>query len=119
MPRKTNNIITIQDSPSVKTNDPYESLVKSIKIDKKKNALKIECMNLEACQYGRLHTIILPLPACPGNPACLFLEACGIDSCEVDKQINLDTLIGNKIFITFLDTKTAPFDHKSVMFSKA
>lgn len=117
MPKKSIDIITIQELSELRLNDAYEGLVKGVKIDKKKNILKVVVLNLSNSQYGRLHTILLPLPACPGNPVCLFLEACGIDTCEIGQQIDLNSLIGKKLGIIFMDHQP-PYDHRSVQFVK-
>ena len=118
MPKKKDRLITIQQLPEVQTNLAYESRLKSIKIDRRKNVLKIVLENLDATQYGRSHTILLPLPACPGNPTCLFLEACGIDTPEIGKQVDLDSLIGKTLHIKFVNTEAVPFDYKSIVFIK-
>ena len=118
MPRKIPNIITIQEQPELRLNYAYEVLVKTVKIDKKKNVLKIILKNLDSSQYRRLHAIDLSLPAFPGNPVCLFLEACNIDTNQVGKQIDLSSLVNKRLCIKFTDTKVTPFDHKSVVFAK-
>ena len=117
-PRKTNNIITIEGRPKPKANHIYEVAVKSLKIYKKKHLLQITLENCAGIQYGRLHVVILPLPAWPGNRVSQFLECVGIDTEQIGKQVPLDTLIGKKLGIKFLDLKTIPFDHRSVEFIK-
>jgi hypothetical protein len=116
MPR-ADTIITIKESPELLIDSVYEVLVKLIKINRRKNLLKVTLQNLDAVQYGRSHMIILPLPACPGNPVCLFLEACGVNASEIGKEIDLTTLIGKRLGVQFLHNKSS-YDHRSVKFTK-
>jgi hypothetical protein len=42
---------------------------------------------------GRIHEVKLPLPIRPGNRACAFLAACGIDATAVGTVVDLDRIV--------------------------
>ena len=117
MPKKTDTIITIKESLPLNENQVYEVLVKVLKINRRKNHLRIVLHNLNSSQYGREHIITLPLPACPSNPVCLFFESCGVDTIEIGKEIDLNSLIGKRLGVQFL-CYTPPYDYRTVKFTK-
>lgn len=117
-PRRSRHSITIEARPELKSNYIYEVVVVGLSVDKKKRVVTLIGENQNRAQYGRRHTVILPLPAWPGSPVSRFLECLGVDTTPIGQEVHLDTLVGRSVGITFLDPKAEPADHRSVTFSR-
>jgi len=92
MPPRKKNIITTESWPALREGRLYEARVKSAVPDKATGFLQVAIENLAPDQLGRIHKLKLPLPVRPGNRACAFLAACGIDAMAVGTTVNLDSI---------------------------
>jgi len=81
------------------------------------DVLQVTIENLDPIQLRRIHELELPLPLRPGNRACAFLAACGIDATAVGTTVDLDRLAGVIVGMRFrgLDANGAEgFDFEPV-----
>jgi len=96
MPRYKKNIVTTEPWPALKEGRLYKARIKTAApdTDKAAGALRATLENLDPTQLGRIHELELPLPLRPGNRACAFLAACGIDATAMGTTVDLDRLAG-------------------------
>ncbi|MEN6335155.1 MAG: hypothetical protein ABFE01_12920 [Phycisphaerales bacterium] len=81
--------------------------IKSVTPDKAAGFLRVTVENLDPDQLGRIHEVKLPLPLRPGNRACAFLAACGIDATAVGTTVDLDRLTGAVVGMKYHGPGTA------------
>jgi hypothetical protein len=115
MPPHKKNIVTTKPWPALRKGRLYEVQIKSAAPDKAASVLRVTLENLDPTQQGRTHEVHLPLPLRPGNRACAFLTACGIDATAVGTTVDLDRLPGGTVGMRFrgLDADGAEeFDFK-------
>lgn len=86
--------LMIEDWPKLSERKIYSVKVLSLRQDKKAGILQVETENEDKSQYGRRHTIELPLPVHPTGPTAEFLKACGISMEPGHRKIYLDTVVG-------------------------
>ena len=97
MPRKKTNTLTVVDWTKLHKGRRYAAKVKSVKLQRASNCLRVTLENLDPSQQGRGHSVSLPLPLRPGTKTCAFLAACGIDATKVGTTIDLDQLVGRVV----------------------
>jgi len=97
MPRKKTNTITVVDWTKLHEGRRYAAKVKSVKLQRASNCLRVTLENLDPAQQGRRHQIELGLPLRPGTKTCAFLAACGIDATKVGTTIDVDQLVGRVV----------------------
>lgn len=101
MPPRKKNIVTTEPWPALREGRLYEARIKSAAPDKAISVLMVTLENLDPTQQGRSHEAQLPLPLRPGNRACAFLTACGIDATAVGTAVDLDRLADAVIGMRF------------------
>jgi hypothetical protein len=79
MPARKKNTLTTEAWPAMRRSQVYEALIKNTVPDKGAGFLQVTLENRDPSQSGRIHTTKVPLPLRPGNRACAFLAACGIE----------------------------------------
>jgi hypothetical protein len=117
MPRRKTNIITVEPWPELRPGQLYEARIRNAVPDKAAGFLQVTAENLDPSQSGRIHETSVPLPVRPGNRACAFVGACGIDATVVGTSVDLDLIINAVIGMRFrgLDANGAEaFDFERV-----
>ncbi len=122
MPRRKTNIVTVEPWPELRPGQLYAVRIKNAVPNKAAGFLQVTAENLDPSQSGRIHETSMPLPIRPGNLACSFLAACGIEATAVGASIDLDQIINVVIGMRFrgLDvTGVEAFDFERVSTSPA
>jgi hypothetical protein len=92
MPPRKKNIVTTEAWPALRKGRLYEVRIKSAAPDKAAGFLEVTIENLDPAQLGRIHKVNLRLPIRPGNRACTFLAACGVDATAAGTTVDLDRI---------------------------
>ena len=101
MPPRKKNIVTTESWPAMKEGRVYGARIKSAAPDKAAGFLHVTVENLDSSQLGRIHELMLPLPLRPGNRACAFLAACGVNATAVGTAVDLDRIVNIVVGMRF------------------
>ena len=101
MPRCKTNTVTVEPWPALRPGQLYQARIKSAVPNRAAGFLQVAAENLDPSQSGRIHETSATLPVRPGNRACAFMAACGIDATVVGTSVDLDLIINAVIGMRF------------------
>jgi len=116
MARTERQTLTVKPWPTLMKGKLYKGRVREVCIDRKRKVLDVIIANLEPSQAGRLHEFSFQLPVRPGNPASLFLTACGKDASEPGDSVSVSDIAGIAVGMRFHGTPAT--DMGSVAFER-